>query len=416
MGEQAAVAEPPVEKSPATPEPTAVKTEDPSAPVTETTTTQTAQEAPPQPAAAPSKSARGVKDYDYDEILRRAKNGDVDASLQAKPGEETTTPETPAAAPATEEPPPAVPETTPAAPETTPAEPAAPEPEPEPTTSEKRIRLKGLPDGYLVDTANEIARAEGISFKEAFERVTKKESTAPTQDPVADGPKLRTRAEVDADLAAANTELDAAAEALDNMESGAAKRQREAQKKAEALKLEIGQIETAEAEAEQKRQADEAQAFETTVGTSKAKAVKDYPEAGDPNSEFSKAMIELSNQFENDSDPEVRAMVSEPDAPEYFAKLAAKQLGVLPAHLRPKISPKPPVTTPTKSSTSPAAPKVPAPVTQRAVGRPVSPAAAPASGDARTTQETNPDPLGLDKIRNSQDYEDTLSRLTGKRL
>ncbi len=409
MGEQAAVAEPPEAQAPVTPETTATEQANAAA---ETTTTQTAQEAPP-PAAAPSKSARGVKDYDYDEVLRRAKNGDIDASLQAKPGEEVTTPETPA----TETPPPATTETPAPATETPAVEPETPvETETEPTTSEKRIRLKGLPDGYLVDSANEIARAEGITFKEAFERVTRKADAATEQPAPADGPKLRTRAEVEADIASANTELDAAAESLDNMEAGAAKRQREAQKKAEALKLEIGQIETAETQAEQKRQADEQQTFETTVGASKAKAVKDYPEAGDPNSEFSKTMIELSNQFENDSDPEVRAMVGEPDAPEYFAKLAAKKLGVLPAHLRTKESPKPPATTPTKSSTSPAAPKVPAPVTQRAVGRPVSPAAAPASGDARTTQETNPDPYGLDKIRSSQDYEDTLSRMTGKRL
>jgi hypothetical protein len=119
-------------------------------------------------------------------------------------------------------------------------------------------------------------------------------------------------------------------------------------------------------------------------------------------------MIEIADAFEADPNPQIQAFAYDPDSPYVIATMVAKEMGILPNHLR-----KTPSTNGTKPST-PAATK-PALVNQRAVGRPVQPAAVLASGAARTTQGNVEDPLGLDKIRSPHDYHKLKAALTGQR-
>lgn len=386
MGETATI-EPPV-KTAAAPEP-AIETEVTPAPAIETSTSTTAIEAPKEQAQA--RPVGGVEAYR--KLKEEALSGKVPEGLaEAAPVETPTETPTSTETPATETPP-----------VETPEPPAAEDHTPD------RIRLKGLKDGHLVAAANEIARAENIPFAEAFARVAPKPAAAAETTAQTNGPQLRSREAVQKDMTASNTELDAAADALDNMEPGAAKRQREAQKKSDSLKDELGQIDVAEFQAEEARENQARTKFNTDVATSQAQTVEYWPEAKDVNSELSKKMIELADAYEKD--PNLKHMVSEADAPFYFASLAAKELKLLPANLRSK-TPATPI--PAKASTSPTALK-PAPVTQRAVGTSTPPAATPASGDARTTGETTPDPLGVDKANNPHEYHKLLSRLTGKR-
>src|SRR5581483_1858825 len=263
--------------------------------------------------------------------------------------------------------------------------------------SDKRIRLKGLKDGHLVEAANEIARAEGISFTEAWERVTPKkpgatetkpatETTSETTD--AGAKALRTREQIEADIKRVKSEKTAAAE---NLDTG---KMCEADEQLETLRSELGEVDQAEAQAAEAVEAEEQTKFAGKVKESRADAIKDWPEAGDENSDLSKEMIRLADEYEKD--PRLAHHVASADSPYFFADLAAKNLGLLPVRLRKQ---KPAAaTTETKPSTSTAATK-PAPVNQRAVGRPTQPAASPASGAARTTQGGGKDDaMGLDKI------------------
>jgi hypothetical protein len=270
--------------------------------------------------------------------------------------------------------------------------------------SDKRIRLKGLKDGHLVEAANTIAREEGIPFGEAWDRVSPKRDVPATNGTTetTEAPQVRTREEIESDIAALDAEYEKAGNDLD---TGAMVQLR---KRERALDKELNQVEASEKEAARQLQEVEQERYNSTANGSKAKAVEYWPEARDEKSELSKLTVELADAYEKD--PDLQHRVSEPDSPFFFTELAARQLGLLPKHLRKD----PPDTNGTKPSTSTAATK-PAPVNQRAVGRPAQPAAAPASGAARTTQEgSKADALGLDKIHSVTDYEKVLEK--AKRL
>jgi hypothetical protein len=293
------------------------------------------------------------------------------------------------------------------------------EPETEETKLPERIRLAGLKDGHLVAAANTIAREENIPFAEAWDRVVPRKAVSPsgekaqTSDTKAeDTPTLRSRADIQADIAKTKAEKKQAATDLDTG------KMYESDETLETLRNELQDVDVSEYQAEENRKSDEQNKFTTTVNTSKAKAVNDWPEAGDDKSEFSKRMIDLADQLEKDPDPGLRAIVYDADAPFVIAKMVAKEFGLMPNHLRKEPSKNgaadTAATTVTKPPTSTAATK-PAPVNQRAVGRPAQPAAAPASGAARTTQGgSEADALGLDKIHSVTDYENVLEK--AKRL
>jgi hypothetical protein len=272
--------------------------------------------------------------------------------------------------------------------------PAAEPTEEEQLRSDKRIRLKGLPDGHLVDAANEIARAENIPFAEAWDRVAPKKA-APAAATQADTaatttPALRTRAEITADITARKAEKKQAATDYDTGTMY------DADESIETLRDELGKVNAAEA-AEQTK-------FSSTVASSKTKAIEYWPEAKDDNSALSKRTVELANAYEKD--PALANLVSQADSPFYFTQLAAQELALVPKHLRKEApaAPAPNGATPPPKPTTSTATK-PAPVNQRAVGRPTQPAASPASGAARTTQGGSKIDSALDKVQGVASYE-----------
>lgn len=312
--------------------------------------------------------------------------------------------ETPPVVPPVETPP-ATPPVEPVTPPVTPppvesaTPPATPPVEPE---APDRIRLKGLPDGHLVAAANEIARAEGITFEAAFARVTTKTSTPPAAPP-APGNTVRSRADVESDLEAARAERRNAANSADALEQGAAGKMVAAEERLEALQLELRQVDSSEQRAEQERLRSEETAFGRDVQKSKAQAIQYWPEAADEKGDFSKRMIELSELYEKD--PLLAHHAYEATAPFFFADLVAKERGLSPAHLRPAAPATPPGTPPATPQPATPPPTKPAPVSQRAVVSPVPPAAGPASGAARTTQEAPKVDYGIEKIGSVADYE-----------
>lgn len=408
-------------------EPTQVQTETSPAPTAgeQTPATGAAPVSTTSPAEVPSDSsgkvAGGVEGYmDLKEraIAEAHAKSQAKAAAPAAPVEtapSTTTEETPAPAASAGET--TTTEETPASTTTeeTPA-PTGDEPTETTTTAEHpeedapdRIRIKGLKDGHLVATANQIARAEGITFDEAYERVRPK----PAQQPTSTTPtsNLRSRGDVEADLATARQERRAAAVDADALKDGAQTRREDAIEKIEKLEKELKQVTDAEEQAEFEKEQTAEQKFQTDVRSSKLQAVKYWPDAGKDNTAFSNRMLELSDQYE--ADPALRHHVSAADAPFFFAQLVAKEMNIPPVHLQKKpAAPAPNGSTPSQPST-PTATR-PAAVTQRAVTRPVQPAATPASGAARTTQEAPKDDFGVDKIKNVADYERVRDLALGK--
>lgn len=390
------------EETPAAATPEAATT-----PAPGTTTTPTEE----SPAAMPDgKDAVGVEGYMAmrDAAFKEAAKKSEKPPAEAAVVEEPATPAEAAATAATTTTEPATSET--AAPEPAATEPAATAEETAAEKSEKRIRLKGLKDGHLVEAANEIARAENISFTEAFERVSPKKAivpepkastTAAAPAAAAETVTLRTRDEINADIAARKAEKKQAATDLDTG------KMYESDEAIETLRDELKQVDTAEAAKESQRQTAAQTEFATSVDKSKADAVKNWPESGDKESAFSKRMEELADSYEQDAN--LKHHVFEADAPFFFADLVAKEMKLLPKHLR-KPAATPPATTPTTQPSTPAATK-PAPVNQRAVVRPTQTAASPASGAARTTQEEPADTLGVDKVQSAHDYDLLKKRL-----
>lgn len=318
----------------------------------------------------------------------------------------TTEDDPPAAAPAVApaEETPATPATDPAAPVVEPVAAAVVDPAVEEEKKPDRIRIGTLSDAHLVKAATDIARSEGISFADAFARVTK-----PKTEPAAAPPSnLRSRADVERDMETARTDRRQAAEGADKLEAGSNGKMVAAEEKLDALKSELEAIDFAEAEAEQNRETSERAQFSATVEDSRSKAAQYWPDAGVNDSAFSKRMIELSSQYE--SDPRLSHYVFEADAPFFFAELVAKEFKLAPVHLQKKNGAAP-AAVPGSQPSTPPSPTKPAPVAQRAVIRPVQPAAGPASGAARTTQEPVKDEFGVDNIRNVSDYEKVKKNL-----
>jgi len=304
-------------------------------------------------------------------------------------------------------------ETTPSAEETeTPTAEAETTAEEESQRSEKRIRLKGLPDGHLVDAANEIARAENIPFAQAWDRVAPKKAAASEAAPAAAATTepaagLRTRDVIQAEISARKSEKKQAATDLDTG------KMYEADEAIEALRDELGRVDSEERKAEQQREEAGRTKFGQEVADATAKAIAYWPESEDKESELSKRTVELADAYEKD--PALASLVSEANSPFYFTQLAAKELGLLPKHLRKTTAAAPAATAPVKPAT-PTATK-PAPRNQSAVVRPTQPAANPASGAARTTQEGKSKiEDAVDNIRNVSDYERVEQDLKAGRL
>ena len=373
-------------------------------PVTETEATAPEKESTtptekPTPAKAEESGKAAVGVEGYEKMLADAK-AQAKAKAAAPKAEETP------AEPAEEETPQEesaadTEEVTAGGAEISPTEEADTEKEPP-----NRIRIGRLSerDRAMMASATELAAAEGIDFEKAWARITGKPATqAPATETTDEAAKLRTRAEIQAEIVARKAEKKQAATDLDTG------KMYEADEAIEALRTELGDVDFAEYQAEENRKASEQAKFTGTVSDSKTKAVANWPEAGDEKSAFSKRMVELADDLEKDPDPGLSALVYDADAPFVIARMVAKELGILPKHLRKEAAPASPNGA-TKPSTSTAATK-PAPVNQRAVGRPAQPAAAPASGAARTTQEgSKADPLGLDNIHNPYQYEEALKR------
>jgi hypothetical protein len=324
-----------------------------------------------------------------------------------------------AKAPKKEEPPPAEAAEIPAAAAEEPAAAAMMEEPVVPAVTEEdedkdpvRIRIAGLEDSHLIASANRIARKEKITFAQAWERVApKKAEPAPNRTDATNGTNGavetvapaksetgRTRTEIEADITALDGEFEQAGKDLDTTALGVTLR-----KKERALDRELREVEAAESRAEQERQNAEKTKFESSVKDAQDRATKNWPEIADDNSALSKRMVELADAYERN--PDLAHHVFEADAPFFFADLAAKELGLLPKDLRKPAAPAPATTKPT----TPAATK-PALRNQSAVVRPAQPAAAPASGAARTAEGPVVDPLGLDKIRSPYDYEQAKAK------
>ncbi len=184
----------------------------------------------------------------------------------------------------------------------------------------------------------------------------------------------------------------------------------DADERLEALKNELAAIDYSEQQAAVQAQ----QAFVETVQDARERAISNWPECADANSDFSKRMVEIADALEADPDPEMRAIIYDPDAPFVIAQMVAKEMGLLPARLRKTSSAK--SSEPSASAGETA--KKPVSVQQRAVGRPTEPAVSPASGAARTTGQggSKGDPYGLDTIRSTYEYDKLLEQLKSGKL
>jgi hypothetical protein len=392
----------------ATPEttaaPAAAATEETTATTATGTTTTTAEE----PGQEAGKDAVGVEGYEA-EVQRALAESKAKLKKKAEPAEAAAPEST--AAEVVEPDAPVVAEVQTATTE----EAAAAAASAEEQRSDKRIRLKGLPDGHLVDAANEIARAESIPFAQAWERVAPKKapepSSAATTAPAISeaAPVLRTRDAIQADITAKKAEKRQAATDLDTG------KMYDADEAIEALREEMGKVDAAERKAEQEHQTAQKTKFEKTVTESTAKAIEYWPEAEDEKSDLSKRTVELSKEYEKD--PALAHLVSEANSPFYFTQLAAQEMGLLPKHLRRPVAAAPAAaTTTTPKPATPTATK-PAPKNQSAVVRPTQPAASPASGAARTTQGGKSKiEEAVDNIRNVSDYERVEQDLKAGRL
>jgi hypothetical protein len=270
-----------------------------------------------------------------------------------------------------------------------------------------RIRLGGLKDADKahIAAAKAIALAEGISFADAIIRVSGKTAPAGTSGTTGGTPQsgaateetLRTPEQIQADIIAAKAEKKKAA---DDLDTG---KMYEADEKIDTLRDELTKVERAQAA----RAAVEETQFEQQVASAKTKAVQFYPAAAnkerpseiDWNSPLGKKTIEISKRLEDQGNE----LVYQADAPLKIMQMAANELGIAPADpAKPAVTK--PATPPAQSSTSTAT-RPPA-VRQTAVVRSTQPAATPASGAARTTQQGNgSNGVEVDKIRTVADYE-----------
>jgi hypothetical protein len=277
-----------------------------------------------------------------------------------------------------------------------PNEPAAeettqPETEPEPATTEEedeaakvanRIRLKGTDtDKALVNAANILVGAKGITFDEAWNRVNGRqaEAKAPEVEPE---PALQVAAPeaIQSEIDALRAERKNAAESADTV------RMAEIEDEIDAAKDRLAESRAAKATALQ--QANRA------VLTSKETAQQFYPAIKDPNSALSRKWDEIHDRLKALNDP----LLDRPDAPLRITQMAAAEEGIAPAN--PKAGAPAP-------KASPSVPPTPTPK---------RPLVQPAPGSARSSVPTNQTgqlEAKLAGINSLEDYEAFTAQLSG---
>lgn len=304
-----------------------------------------------------------------------------------------------------------------AEPPATGAAPAA-EPEPEPTEegskAPDRVRLGRLTDDgekRRIATAVQFAADEGITFTEAWTRLNGTAPTAAptggangatpaTEPPAAENtaPQVRSREDIQRDLEALDADYEKAGNDMDTAAMvKLRKRERE-------LNGELEQVKTAEQTA--------AQQFEAQADASAREAVTLYPDAAVKGSALHSKAAEIEERLAATNNP----LLNQPDAPLRIAQMAANELNIPPADpKKPKSSTSgstSTITTPAERLSTSTATK-PAPVNQTAVVRPTSqPAAAPASGAARTNHNGNGQgQVVIGPIKSVHDYDALKEKL-----
>jgi hypothetical protein len=160
----------------------------------------------------------------------------------------------------------------------------------------------------------------------------------------------------------------------------------------EAVKDHIGNLKQAEVLTRQNQEAKWNQVLET----SKAKAVELYPDVTNPESELVQKMVEIDGLLKETGNDLFYA----PEKPLKLAQMAANELGIAPKIARA-----------TKVTSKPTASSQPAKATASAAIRPVQ----PASGTARTTQQTNnlngQFAVELDKVTDEESWREAMNKL-----
>lgn len=256
-----------------------------------------------------------------------------------------------------------------------------------------RPRLDSLPDPEKEAIAlrrRKLSEGEDIPLDECLRRVKLKyegDKPAASSTPQATAP--RTVDQIKADLDAVKAEKREALRALD-MEKTI-----ELDERIEALNDERHQV------IERDRQQSITQQSQEQRVTQESwdRAIQFYPASADQASAFGKKMDEIAARLEAQENPLAHA----PDSPWRIAQMAGNELGIAP------IDPAKPKTngnTPSKPLSSTAT--RPAPVAQRAVGRPAQPAVTPASGSARTAGRPA---LDFSQLKSEVDYDKFIEQV-----
>lgn len=239
-----------------------------------------------------------------------------------------------------------------------PASPAAdPVPEPTPENPENPPEEEQIPEGKklgrvrigflqeaeqrLVNSAIQLARGAGLTFQEAYDRVTGRNQQQPGQQPPQTETQPTPPANPDADIdsriadvraklkeAKAGFDTDAELDLLDQLSDLKAQKQMAVFRREQA---ENQEHQTAEAR------------FQSTYQSAVDQAHSLFPQGADPNSEFSKAVAQEIQRLDQKKSP----ILDEPDYPLDIAWRVASRLGITP-----------------KSSSAPAAPASVAPKPQ----------------------------------------------------
>lgn len=268
-----------------------------------------------------------------------------------------------------------------------------------------RVRLGRLKDDgekKRINNAVQVAADEGITFTEAWRRlngdvppagVTGGANPPAPEEPAK--PALRSRAEIDGEIKAKKEEKRKAASDLDTV------KMLDLDDEIDGLKTELTQVERAEQEAVIAQQS----TFERESDASAAEAVKYYPDSKTEGTALRNKIVEIADRLEATKNP----LINQPDAPLRVAQMAANELGIAPADPSKPKGNRGTEAPPTKLSSSTAT--KPALVNQQAVGRPTQPAAAPASGAARTTHGNGQATVAIGPIRSVADYEAAKEKL-----
>lgn len=341
----------------------------------------------------PGEQPRGHKAVDVEDYERRLREAlspaPVNPQEESADGPETDEEESPTGEGETAE--------AEAEPETVEAE-AESEDDDEKAPDRVRIsRLKDASDKRRVATATKLAGDEGISFDEAWTRVTGKTTSAPQSETETTTAPVRTQTEIDADIQSKKEEKRKAATDLDTV------KMLDLEEEIETLKIELANVKTAERETAQATQTK----FQSDAAESARQAVRFYPDSAKEGTPLRTEILAIADLWERTKDPALH----QADAALVAAQMAAKKLRIAPVD---PDKAKTVAQSAAKPSTSTAA-KAPAPVNQVAVGRSNQPAASPASGAARTNGNGQVSPA-IEPIKTILDYERAREAVTGKRF